>query len=92
MQRRRGRPGPARRNPQQPGGQLLDRVARRGHRPRALLGPGDHHLISNRWTVAAATLYLASRIVHALAGVTILRSSAFYAGWLANVTIAAVVL
>jgi uncharacterized MAPEG superfamily protein len=51
--------------------------------------------ISNRWTVAAATLYLAARIVHALAyaaGVTILRSSAFYAGWLATVTIAAVVL
>jgi uncharacterized MAPEG superfamily protein len=47
--------------------------------------------VSNRWTIAAATLYLAARIVHAASyalGVTILRSSAFYAGWIATVTIA----
>ena len=47
--------------------------------------------VSNRWTVAASALYLAARATHALTyalGVTIVRSSAFYAGWIATGTIA----
>jgi uncharacterized MAPEG superfamily protein len=51
--------------------------------------------VSNRWTVAASALYTAARATHALSyalGVTIVRSSAFYAGWIATATIAAVAL
>ncbi len=47
--------------------------------------------VSNRWTVAASTLYLAARVTHAVTyamGITIVRSSAFYAGWIATATIA----
>ena len=39
--------------------------------------------VSNAWTVASAALYVAARYVHSvcyLTGVTIVRSSAFYAG------------
>jgi hypothetical protein len=46
--------------------------------------------ISTRWTVVAATLCLAARVVHALAysaGVTIVRSSACYAGCLERFSI-----
>jgi uncharacterized MAPEG superfamily protein len=38
--------------------------------------------VSNRWTVGASTMYLTARVVNALSymiGVTIIRSSAFYA-------------
>jgi uncharacterized MAPEG superfamily protein len=47
--------------------------------------------VSNRWTVAASALYLTARVTHAVTyaiGVTIIRSSAYYAGWVATVTIA----
>lgn len=48
--------------------------------------------VSNRWTVAAAALFLVARSVHAVsygAGVTVLRSAAFYAGAIATMVIAA---
>jgi uncharacterized MAPEG superfamily protein len=48
--------------------------------------------VSNRWTAAASALYLAARATHSLTyalGVTIIRSSAFYAGWIATATMAA---
>jgi uncharacterized MAPEG superfamily protein len=47
--------------------------------------------ISNRWTVGAAALFLAARLVHALtysAGLTVVRSAAFYAGIVATIIIA----
>ena len=42
---------------------------------------------STRWTVAAAMMYVAARLVHALSymlGVTVIRSAAFYAGIVAT--------
>jgi uncharacterized MAPEG superfamily protein len=51
--------------------------------------------VSNRWTVAASALNVAARLVHATSyalGVTIIRSSAFYAGVIATVIIACQVL
>jgi uncharacterized MAPEG superfamily protein len=47
--------------------------------------------ICNLWTAAASALFLASRILHALsyaAGVTVVRSAAFYAGVFATALIA----
>jgi uncharacterized MAPEG superfamily protein len=47
--------------------------------------------IHNPWTSAAAALFLVSRLLHALtyaAGVTVLRSAAYYAGVFATVLIA----
>ena len=44
--------------------------------------------ISNGWTMAGALLYLGARVVHAIsysAGITVLRSAAFYAGVVAVV-------
>lgn len=46
--------------------------------------------VSDRGTVAASVVFLAARIVHAVcyaAGLTIVRSSAFYAGWMATAAI-----
>ncbi len=81
---------------------IAGRIARAHTNAIESLGPfaavvlSAHALnVSNRWTVAASALYLAARAAHALTyalGVTIIRSSAFYAGWIATATIAVVAL
>ena len=46
--------------------------------------------LSNRWTVAASGLFVASRLVHSVSyitGIPVIRSSAFYSGWIATVVI-----
>ena len=46
--------------------------------------------LSNRWTVAASGLFVASRLVHSMSyitGIPVIRSSAFYSGWIATVLI-----
>ena len=48
--------------------------------------------VSNRWTVGASALFLAARTVHAItyaAGLTVVRSAAFYAGIISIFLIAA---
>ncbi len=48
--------------------------------------------VSNRWTVSGAALFLTARVVHSVAyaaGVTIVRSAAFYVGVIGTVLVAA---
>ena len=47
--------------------------------------------VSNRWTIAASALFFVARVMHSLTyvlGIRVIRSSAFYAAWIATAAIA----
>ena len=60
--------------------------------PFAVVVLAAHALgVSNRWTIAASALFFAARLTHSLTyvlGIPVIRSSAFYAAWIATAVIA----